>query len=171
VARRLWELAEATGANIRLVGLCSDPDQEPGLRRTLVSMAAMVNYGQISAEVESVISKDWITAIQSRCQPGDMVVCLEEKPAGVLRKPLDQLLQPVLSVPLYILSGLSYQTDSPANARSQTVAWIGFLAIILGFLVLQVKIYQFASDWQTMLEITSTAVEFWALWKWNRLFK
>lgn len=170
VARRLWDLAEGTGSDIRLVGLCNDPEQEPSLRRILVSLAAMVNYGQISAELEIVICRDWVTAVRSRCQPGDMVVCLDEGPAGRLRKPLSQLLQPALNVPLYILSDVSSQSNSPTNAKSETIVWIGFLAIILGFLVLQIRIYQVANDWQTTLGLISTVLEFWAIWKWSNLF-
>lgn len=170
VAPRLWDLAQATGADISLVGLCNDPSEEPRLRRALVSLAAMVNYGHISANLEILIGKDWVTAVRSRCQPGDMVVCLAEESAGLLRKPLSQLLQPGLNVPLYVLSGVSHPATTPANAKTQIVAWIGFLAIMLGFLVLQVKIYQLTTNWIATLEIISTAVECWAIWKWNSLF-
>jgi isoprenylcysteine carboxyl methyltransferase (ICMT) family protein YpbQ len=49
-------------------------------------------------------------------------------------------------------------------------AWIGFLFIILGFFMLQVRIYQLSSPWTVTLELLSTAAEFGAIWVWNNLF-
>jgi formate-dependent nitrite reductase membrane component NrfD len=53
---------------------------------------------------------------------------------------------------------------------SPVIAWIGSLAIIAGFLILQIKLHQPASNWTTIMEMLSTAVEFWLIWVWNGLF-
>ena len=62
VTRRIWELADAMGAHVLFIGLCNDATQEPGLRRELVTMSAMVNYGKVSAEIEILFGRDWVEA-------------------------------------------------------------------------------------------------------------
>jgi hypothetical protein len=170
VTRRVWELADGTGAHIKFLGLCNDAVQEPSLRRALVTMSAMVNYDNVSAETEVIVGRDWLGAVKSRCHPGDMIVCIEEQRTGLLRKPLSQILQSDLDVPLYILSGLYPQNDSRSNWPARPAAWIGFIAILLGFFVLQIKIVHLANAWTIVLELLSTVVEFCLIWVWNSLF-
>lgn len=171
VTQRVWQLASATGGQVKFIGLCNDPAQEPSLRRTLVTMSAMMNYGNVSADVEIVIGRDWVENVKSRLQTGDMVVCFDGPRVGPLQKPLSQILQSDLNVPLYILSRPRSQKDSRSNWLTGAAAWIGFIAIIAGFFMLQVKIDQFAESWTIVLQVLVTAVEFWLIWVWNNLFK
>ena len=171
VTHRVWELANATGAHIKFLSLCNDTVQEPSLRRRLTTMSESVNDGNVSAEAEVIFGRNWVDAVKSRWQTGDMVVCCAEQRAGLLQKPLSQILQSDLDVPLYILSGLYPKNDSRSNWSIRVFAWIGFIAIILGFFMFQVKIDQFAKSWTTVLQVLTTAVEFWLIWVWNNLFK
>lgn len=171
VTRRVWELAKTTKANIQFLGLCSDALQEPGLRRRLVTMSAMVSCDNVSAETEIIPGKNWLEAVKSRYQPGDMVVCFKEQRAGLLQRPFIQLLQADLDVPLYILSDLNPKGGSSSNWPMLAAAWIGFAAILLGFLFLQIEIYHLATNWATALELLSTAVEFWLIWVWNNFVR
>ena len=171
VTQRVWELASATGAHIKFLSLYSDTMQEPGLRRTLATMSAIVNDGNVSAEAEVLFGKDWVEAVKSRQQAGDMVVCCAEQRAGLLQKPLSQALQSDLEVPLYIIFGLYPQNDSRPNWKTQAIAWIGFIVILIGFFMLQVKIDQFAKDWTMILQVLTTIVELWLLLTWNNLFR
>ena len=118
-ARRIWELANVMGACVQLIGLYTDASQEPSLRRGLVTMSAMVNDGKVSAEAEIIFGKDWVEAVKSRWQPGDLVVCFSEQRVGLLRKPLSQILQTDLDVPLFIFSRLYPQNDSRSNWATQ----------------------------------------------------
>jgi hypothetical protein len=88
-----------------------------------------------------------------------------------MQRPLSQILQSDLDMPLYILSGLYPQNDTRSNWLTQTFAWIGFIAIIAGFFMLQVKIDQLVKDWAIIFQLLTTAVEFWLIWVWNNLFK
>jgi hypothetical protein len=130
----------------------------------------MVNYDKVSAETEVIVGRDWVEAVKSRCHPGDMVVCFGEPRAGFLQRPLSQILQAYLNVPIHIMSGLYPQDNSRANWRAQAALWIGFIAIVLGFFILQINIYHLAKAWTTIVELISTALEFWLLWVWNSLF-
>lgn len=172
VVRRVWELANATGAHVDFIGLYSDPTQELRLRRELVTLSAMVNYGRVSAETEVIFGRDWVGAVKSRWQAGDLVVCLDEKPVGLSHKPLSQILQSDLDVPLYILSGLDSKNNLRSNWLSQVIAWLSAIAIIFGFFVLQASIYHLAKDWlQTIILLLTIPAELWTIWVWNNLFK
>ncbi|MGE5379011.1 MAG: hypothetical protein ACM3XO_28470, partial [Bacteroidota bacterium] len=144
---------------------------ESSLRRTLVKMAAMVNYDHVSAQTEVIFGTDWMKAVKSRCQPGDMVVCVDHEQYGVQKKPLPEILQPDLDVPLYILPGFDPQNNSSLWWMAQAVAWTGFIVLILGFSLLQVKIILLATSWTIFLELLTTAVEFWLILVWNHLFR
>ena len=168
--RRIWELANATGMHVQLLGVCRDATEEPGLRRTLVSMSALLQDGRIVVEAHVDPGISWVEAVKSHWQTGDMIVCCAEQRAGLLHRPLSQILQSDLNVPLYILSGLHPQNDSRSNWLARAAAWMGSIAIIAGFFVLQTRI-SLLTDWtQTILMLLSTAVEVWAIWTWNGLF-
>ena len=170
VTQRVWELANATGAHIQFIGLCNDAAQEPSLRRELATMSAIVKDGNISAEAEVVSGRNWVEVVKTRRQAGDIVVCCAEQRAGLMQRPLSQILQSDLDMPLYILTGLYSQNVSHSNRLTQIFAWIGFIAILAGFFLLQVKIDQLAKDWTTVLQLLTTAIEFWLIWAWNNLF-
>ena len=170
VTQRVWELANATGAHIQFISLCNDAAQEPSLRRELATMSAIVKDGNISAEAEVVSGRNWVEVVKTRRQAGDIVVCCAEQRAGLMQRPLSQILQSDLDMPLYILTGLYSQNVSHSNRLTQIFAWIGFIAILAGFFLLQVKIDQLAKDWTTVLQLLTTAIEFWLIWAWNNLF-
>ena len=170
VTQRVWELANATGAHIQFISLCNDATQEPSLRRELATMSAIVKDGNISAEAEVVSGRNWVEVVKTRRQAGDIVVCCAEQRAGLMQRPLSQILQSDLDMPLYILTGLYSQNVSHSNRLTQIFAWIGFIAILAGFFLLQVKIDQLAKDWTTVLQLLTTAIEFWLIWAWNNLF-
>ena len=171
IMRRVWELANVTGAHVQILGLCQDEASEPSLRRRLITMSAIVNYGNVSADAEVAFGNNWVTAVKSRFQAGDMVVCLAEQRTGRLQRPLSQMLQSDLEIPLYVLSGLYPQSDTRSNYPAQVAAWLGSLAIMTGFFVVQTRIDLPAQDWaQTILMLLSIAVEVWLIWLWNSLF-
>src|SRR5574342_359276 len=56
--RRIWKLASAMGSNVQFLGLCKDAALEPGLRRELVTMSALVQDGRVATEVKIKIGTD-----------------------------------------------------------------------------------------------------------------
>jgi hypothetical protein len=170
VTQRVWDLASATGAHIKFLSLCNDKLQEPSLRRRLITMTAIVNYDNVSADAEIVPGNNWVEAVKARRQIGDMVVCCAGQRAGLAQKPLSQILQSDLDMPLYILTGIYPKIDSPLSWMTQAAAWIGFLVIIIGFFMLQVRIDRFSKDWALILQLLAVMTEFWLIWVWNSLF-
>lgn len=170
--RRLWELASTLGVRIQLLGLCKDAAQEPGLRRGLITMASLLQDGKVSAALKVEIGTRWVDAAKRNYQAGDMIVCFAEQRAGLLHRPLSQILQSNLKAPLYILSGLYPQDLSRSNWLPQIMSWTGSVGIIVGSFLLQVRITSLPPDWaQTTLMILSVFGEIWLIWGWNNLFR
>jgi hypothetical protein len=170
-AHRVRDLAIASQARIRFIGLSPDPAGEPALRRQMVDLSAMVSDGQVCAETEVVPGKAWLEAIRSRWQAGDLVVCFAGQKVGPWNRPLSQVLQVNLDVPLFILSRIEPQSRSQSNRLARAAAWIGAFGIVLGFLLLQIRIGIPRNDWTYYsLFAVSIGAEVWALWYWNSLF-
>lgn len=170
VTRRIWELANATGSAVQLLGLCKDADQEPALRRELVTLSALIQDAKISVETKFEIGTNWVDVVKRNYQVGDMIVCMANQRTGIQRKPLSQILEAKFRAPVYILSEL-YPLQPKSNWFSQAIVWSGFLAIIIGFFILQGKVTQLSKDgFQTVLLIFLLIPEFGLIWVWNNLF-
>ena len=168
--RRIWELAHAQHAQILFLGLCKDAAREPSLHRQLVAMSAMIRDDKISAEARIELGTNWMDIVKRNSQTGDMIVCFKEQRAGLLHRPLSQVLESNLSFPVYVLSGL-YPQKSKSNWLSNVIVWSGCIGLIIGFYILQVKIDQLPKDWfQNALMIFSIILEFSLIWIWNGLF-
>jgi hypothetical protein len=171
VTSRIWELANAMGAHVLFIGLYNDAAQEPSLRRELVTMSAMVNYGKVSAEIEVLFGRDWVGAVRSHWQAGDMLMCFVEQPPELPHGPLSQIQGSNLNVPLYLLNGLYPQNDSQKNWLTETAAWIGSIVIISGFFFLLIWIGNIAKDWATVFQMLAILVEVWMILAWNGIFR
>jgi hypothetical protein len=168
--RRIWELAHATGMHVRLLGLCKDAAQEPGLHRELITMASLLQDGKVTVETKVNIGTSWMEIVSTNYEAGDVLVCFAEQQTGLLRKPLSQILEANFKATIYVLSGLAPQ-KSKSSSFPQIIAWLGCLGIILGFGILQTKIVQLPEDWlQSTLLILSIIPEFGLIWIWNSLF-
>jgi hypothetical protein len=168
---RIWELANAQHARVLLISLCKDPRQELSLRRALVTFCALVQDGKIPVETRVEIGTNWVDVVKRNYRTDDMIVCFAEQRAGLLQRPLSEILESNLNVPVYILSGLYPQKSKP-NWLSQVTAWSGYIGIIIGFFILQVKIGQLPNDqFQNSLLVFSLIPEFWLIWVWNSLFR
>lgn len=163
VAQRVWELANATGARVQFLGLCSDAMHEPGFRRVLATTSAMVNYGNVSAESEIVMGRDWVKSMRSRLREGDTVICQGEQHM--------ELLHTDLGVPVHFIPERKPTKTSNTNWLTRTAAWLGSIAIIVFFFFIQVEIDHFAKGWVTVLQLLSVAGEFWLVWLWNSLLE
>jgi hypothetical protein len=168
--RRIWELATAQQANILLLSLYKDIRREPSLRRELVTMCAMVQDGSVLAEMKIEEGTNWVDIVKRNYRTDDRVVCFAEQRAGLLRKPLSQILQSNLNIPIYILAGL-YPPKPKSKLLFQAITWSGFLGIIIGFFALQINIIQVSKGGlQSILLILSIIPEFWLIWAWNSQF-
>jgi hypothetical protein len=102
---------------------------------------------RVSAQAKVEIGTNWVEAVKRNYQAGDMIVCFAEQRAGLLHKPLSQILESNLKVPLYILSGLSPLEPSVSSWVPQAAAWAGSIGVIAGAFLLQSRIVLMPQDW------------------------
>ena len=168
---RIWELADAQHPRVLLISLCKDPKQELSLRRALIILCAMLQNGKIPVETKVEIRMNWVDVVKHNYQAGDMIVCFAEQRAGLLQKPLSQILESNLSIPVYVVSGV-YIPKPKSNRLADATAWLGSIGIIAGFGLLQVKISQVSEGWfQTILLILVVISEIWLIWVWDNQFR
>jgi hypothetical protein len=171
VTRQLWKLARTLGAHIQFLGLYKEAEQEPGLRRGLVTIASLLQDDGVCVDVRVELGTDWVEAVKRNYQSGDMIVCFAEQRTGLLKRHLSQILRSNLKATVYVLSGSHLQTPTRPNWLSQIMIWIGLLAIIVLAFLLQIRITSLPQDWaQSSLLILSVIGEIWLIWFWNSLF-
>lgn len=168
---RIWKLANALECSVQFLSLCRGAAEEPGIRRQLVTMSALMGDDRVPTEVRVEYGTDWVKAIKSNWQAGDVIVCFSEQRVGLLQRPLSQILESDLNAAVYVLSGFHPREHSISNWISQTMSWSGSIGIILGFFWLQIRMGQFAKDWlYSALLIVSIPLEGWLILAWNNLF-
>lgn len=171
LANRVWEIAKGTSSSILFLGLVSEAESESKVRRDLATLSAMLKDNQIFIKTEISFGKDWVDAVKSSLRAGDMVVCSDEQRTGSLNTLLSQSLSSKLNAQIYILSDIASQDNSNSNSLSQFVGWVGSIAIILGFFLLQVRIIDFTKDGiRTVFLLISLPIGIGLLWAWNSLF-
>jgi hypothetical protein len=170
VTRRICKLANETKLDVQILGLCKDPAQELTLRRELVTVSALIQDARVFAEAKIEVGTNWLEAVKRNYQDGDAIVCITDPSIGIRQRSFSQILESTLKAPIYILSETK-PSQSHSNLLSRVIAWSGFLGIIVGFFILQMKVVQLSEDWfQTVMLLLLLIPEFGAIWIWNSLF-
>lgn len=168
--RRIWDLARARGMHVLLLGLYKEASEGLALRRGLVTMACLLRDGKICAEVKMEPGSNWVEAVNKTYETGDAIVCFAEQRTGLLQKSLSHVLESNCRGTVFILSTLAPRQPK-SSALSQVSAWLGFMAIIVGFGILQANIVRLPESWlQSLLLILSTIPEFWLVCVWQGYF-
>jgi len=168
---RIWELADRQHSRVLFISLCKDAKQELSLRRALIILCAMLQDGKIPVETNVEIGTSWVNVIRRHYQTNDIIVCFAEQRAGLLQKPLSQILESNLIIPVYVVSGV-YIRQPPSNRLAKVTVWLGSIGIIAGFGLLQVKIMQVSEGWfQNILLILVVISEIWLIWVWDSWFR
>ena len=171
LASRILTLARPRGLQVLLFGICPDPDEEAGLRRKLVTIAAFIRDERLSVEIRMEHGKDQIEKVKAILRHDDMLACYAEQNVGPWHKSLSDALLSSVDIPIYILSGLRPSRPTRKNLFLQAVSWLGSIAAIGGFFLLQVKITEATDGWvQTALLLLTLFVEVGLIWTWNSLF-
>ena len=167
--QRIWKLADTTCRRVLLLSLCNTTAEELRLRRQLAAMSALIGNVRVSTETKIEIGTSWLDAVRASYRTGDRIVCFSEHRAGLLHRPVHQILEANLGATVYILWEHHPQKTRP-DWFSQSVVWLGLIAIISSFGILQARIAQLPKDWfQNVLFILSILIEFWLIWVWNSL--
>lgn len=172
LARKIRELANNLESRVQLIGLSKDAAHEPGVRRRLVTLSAMVEDPHVFVQTNIEFGNNWLNAVKPHWHSGDVIVCFSEQNSGISGKPLNQILESNLHATVYVITGIQQTKErSFPFWKSNTLAWTGSIGLILAFLWLQLKLTQPPQDWaQTLLLYTSLFAEAGSIWFWNNLF-
>jgi hypothetical protein len=170
-AARIWKLATTKNMQIQLLGLCKDITEEARLRRELITLASLLENGKLCVETKVEVGMNWVEIVKASYTTGDAIVCFAGQQAGLSRQPLNQIIEANLDATVYILSNPN-SSRSTSNRLSQAGRWLGFLAIIASFGLLQTQMIQYPQGpLQNILLILLLIPEFWLLRVWDEQFK
>jgi hypothetical protein len=163
--QKLWEQAKRTGAHIHFMGFYNDPAEEPGVRRGLAMLSAMVQEKKITTSIETLSGKNWQNALQQHATDMDLVMYFPEPRTGFTGRLFKQALPTDLNVPIYILSGTT-QVEKSSGIPAQLIPWVGSFLVLTGSFFIQVRITQAFQGWfQTMLLVLTVLPEYgFILW-------
>ena len=169
--RRIWEIARSLQLNVLLLSLNNNFDEEPQIRRKLITMAAMIKDPFVSTEIMIAPGSNWVQQVKKLWRQGDIVACYPNQKVGIMRKALDQILRSSLNMPVYILADVQSVKNSKSTFLSQFFFWLGSLAIISGFFWAETRLVQLPQDWaHSALIYVCIFAEFACLLFWNSLF-
>jgi hypothetical protein len=171
VMQRIWELARSLESRVLFLGLCRDETEEPRLRRALATMSALLQDNWVSTEAHVELGTNWLKAIKSNWQAGDVIACFSGQQVGFAHRPLRQILESNLKATVYVLEGLYLSRPSSSNWLSTVLVWTVSLSIIAGFFWMQVEITQLHDELARNILIgTTLLLELGSLWGWNSMF-
>ncbi len=169
--RRIWEIARSSQLSVLLLSLTNDFDEEPQIRRKLVTMAAMIKDPFVATEIMIESGNNWVGQVKKLWRKGDIVACYANQKVGIMRKALDEILRSSLNMPVYILADPQTVKNSKLTILAQFSFWLGALAIIGGFFWAEARLVQLPQDWaHSALIYVCIFAEFAFLLLWNSLF-
>lgn len=171
LAGRIQEQARARGLPVFLLGIAREPAMEAQVRRSLVTIAAFLQEGNRHAgqlEIQVECGRDWLNHISALVRPGDLVACYADG-SSVFGRSLSDTLSRALNVPIYTFQGPGAER-TPHNTLAQLASWVGSLACIGGFLLLQARIVlAFQGTLQSVLMLLALGAEVGSIWLVNSL--
>lgn len=184
LASRILDLAHARGLQMLLLGIAPDSGSAGGLRRQLVTVAAFIREEQTrlgstlargasayAPEIQIEAGRNWINRVRSLLREDDVLACYSQPKAGFLDRPVDDILGCSLNRPIYVFTGPERPRSGLRHVLVQAAAWLGSLASIGGFLLLEIRLVPVAPGWvQTALLLILLGVEVGWIWMLNSLF-
>jgi hypothetical protein len=140
LARRILAMADARGRQILLLGILADASQEVDMRRRLAVLAAFLRASGTRAEIAFEDRRAFLQQLPRYINPPDLVACCAETPAGRFQRPLHDALSDRLGVPLHVLDGDGRPDEQRRSPLRELAPWAASLAVILGFLWLQISV-------------------------------
>lgn len=167
----IWNMAAKSDLPILFLGLAGNASQEQEIHRGVTALSNLMRDGGFSVDVKIEREGNWLAVIQSLYHPGDVIVYSPNQRTNHGWQTLDQKLKSNLGTDVVVLCNTSALQHGPHHF-SEAFTWLGFIGVIIGFGVLQVKIVDVSKDaLQSILLILSIIPELWLLWVWNGLIQ
>lgn len=170
LARRILALSSDTDAHVLLAGVAPTWDTEYELRRSLVAVESFLAAQGSRVELWTDSGHGWIERLAAKCQPSDRVACYEEVVAAYWKQPLSDLLTGALHLPVRDMTDLMAHSRARARIFPHVAAWLGSIAIIAGFLLLEARIVTEMYGWpQNVMLLLAISAEIYLIWLWNAI--
>jgi len=170
LAARIHDVAKERGQDVRLIGVPSEGMPEVELRRQLALVAAFIRDAGTKVETRMEHGPDWMTGLQFRLSEQDTLACCVGNPLPVGRRPLTDVLASHFEGPVYAFEDSGQPAYPRTNLLTRLMPWLGSIAVILGFLWLQIRASQYLSSGaSTAVLLLSVPVEIALIWLCNSL--
>ena len=166
LVRRIWAMASEGVRTVVFLGSCPGPREESRVRRRLSALAAATRMDEVDVDTRLARTGDWAGSVKAAWRQGDIVVCPAEPRVGFTRRPLSQMLQDTLGIPVWTVSGLYPPRNAPWRLPLQIlIGWVVPLITVAAFFWIQVRIERVTPDLaRDILLSLSVAVEILLIW-------
>lgn len=143
---KVYRMATREEREVFFLALVDGSTQLLAATRSVATLKALVSGGRINAGSQVVEASHWLPALREIFRPGDVIVCQAEQQvrSGFLRTvPVSDFVREHMKAPVRTISGF-YR---PVRMQMQhwlgnIVYWVGLLAIIVSFFMLEVRLEQ-----------------------------
>jgi hypothetical protein len=164
-------LEAAGGRHVLLVGAQLTFAHEPEVRRVMALLAAFLRSAGASVTVRMEPGPDWIRQLMAQLGPDDQLSCVLEDSTGPGGLPLHDLLSHALNRPVLVFTGAAAWEEAAKGMGRRLAPWLASLAVILGFLALQIALTRAENSTATNLLLWLTLpAEAALIWLCNALF-
>jgi hypothetical protein len=155
---------------VLLLGISLDFVREAELRRSFALLAAFIRSKGNSVEIIMEHGPDWWQRIPSYLTSDDLLSCCLDQEAPASRRRLHDLLAVNLDRPVYLFSGAEPWPEAARSYGRRLAPWLSSLAVIVGFLILQISVSRLSFGASTnLLLILSLLPEVGLIWLCNSL--
>jgi len=168
IAREIWELASPAKFSVLLLGVCSNSNDEPTVRRRLVTIAGLIREPRISVDIQLDFGNNWIKNLQAILISGDVVICHAEQYTGMGHKPLALALTEA-GIQVMVMTGFYPEIHKSATALfRESLFWVVSVIILAVFFWLQIRMLRVSDELaKNILLGISVPAEIGLLWLWN----
>ena len=168
IAREIWELASPAKFSVLLLGVCSNSNEEPNVRRRLVTIAGLIREPRIVVDIQLDFGHNLIKSLKAILITGDVVICHAEQYIGMGHKPLNLALTEA-GISVIIMTGFYPEIHKSAAALfRESLFWVVSVVIMGLFFWLQIRMLRVSDEWaKNILLGISVPAEIGLLWLWN----
>jgi len=171
LAGRIHEVARDRRLDVLLIGLAADFASEVELRRKLALLAAFMRDAGTQVEVRLEGGPDGLRGLRFVLTDRDHVACCLDASQRGSRPSWAELLASQLQRPVYVFEESGYAESPNTSLIARLAPWFGSLAIIAGFLWLQLQVSQQGENLvDTALLVLTVPVEIALIWLCNSMF-
>jgi len=174
-AHMIHRMAVKAKKDVLYLTLMDNTDNLLGVSRQLATMKAVTESNLIRARSIQVSVSHWLGKLQDIIRPGDTVVCHEEqvvKQSFLKTEPISDFLNSVMNQSIITVKNFYHpQRIQIKNWLLTVLFWVGALAILAGFSLLEVQAdTAIPGSINKLVLAAMLLIEFGAVWVWTRIF-